>query len=432
MSLPPGPQSPAWLQLLRWVLTPTSFMEACARRYGDTVSINMTPLGRIVMISDPAQVRTVFSGDADTWYTGTDRAELAAVVGANSLLTLQGDAHMRQRRLIQPSFQGERMRAYGSLIEEITRNDMATWPEGKPFALHPHMQGVTLDVILQAVFGLREGERLDALREALINYLRLGQSPLILLPWIREVTGTVNRFLVLHEQIDKLIYAEISERREASDLQSRTDILSLMLQARDENDQPMTDEELRDELVTLLLAGHETTATALAWTFERLVRHPEAMQRLVAEIDAGEEEKYLTAVIRESLRVRPVVPVFARRLNKPVTLGDYDYPRGTTIVPSVYLTNRNPERFPEPTTFRPERFLEDKPDPYTWIPFGGGLRRCIGASFAVYEMNTVIRTVLSHYSLAPDRPADERLRRRNITLTPSRGARVIAQPRTAR
>lgn len=431
MSLPPGPRSLAWLQLLRWVLTPVSFMETCARRYGDTVTINLTPLGKIVMISDPAQVRTVFGGDADTWYTGTDRAELAAVVGTHSLLTLQGDAHMRQRRLIQPSFQGERMRAYGSLIEEITRADMATWPEDKPFALHPHMQGITLDVILQAVFGLREGERLDALREALINYLRQGQSPLLMLPWVRSISGAVNRFLILHERIDKLIYAEIRERRQASDLQERTDILSLMLQARDEDGQPMTDEELRDELVTLLLAGHETTATALAWTFERLVRHPEAMQRLVSEIDAG-EDKYLNAVIRESLRVRPVVPVFARRLNKPVTLGDYDYPKDTTIVPSVYLTNRNPERFPEPAAFKPERFLEDKPDPYTWIPFGGGLRRCIGASFAVYEMNTVIRTVLSHYTLTADRPADEALRRRNITLTPARGARVIAQPRPGR
>lgn len=430
MSLPPGPTAPAAVQMMRWAYDPANFVAACARRYGDVFALHMITLGRVVVVADPTLVKRMFSGDGETWLTATDSSQLAAVVGPNSLLTLQGAEHLRQRRLLLPPFHGDRMRAYRGLVEAITERELDTWPSGEPFALQPRMQAITLDVILRAVFGVDDASRLSELRQRIIAQLQQSRSPHLMLPGLRTVTGAWHRFESRLAAVDAMIYEEIERRRAAADLAERDDILSLLLQARDEAGNPMTDGELRDELITLLLAGHETTATALAWTFERLTRHPEVMARLVEEIDAG-RDAYVDAVCRESLRVRPVVPAIARRLGLPATLGDREYPAGTVVAASIYLVNRHPDVYEEPAAFRPERFLDSRPDNHTWIPFGGGLRRCIGASFAQMEMAVVLRAVLARFAVEAPESESEAISRRNVTLAPKHGARVIARPRAA-
>jgi cytochrome P450 len=356
-------------------------------------------------------------------------------MGESSVLILTGPEHMRQRKLLLPPFHGERMREYEQTIVQATRADMQAWPLGEPMRLQERTRAITLEVILRAVFGV-EAERMDQMREAIAGLLAPMHS--LRLVWLalrrmslERPTGAIGRAL---DRLDETIYAELARRRVQGDLAERTDILSLLMQARDEAGQPMTDEELRDELVTLLLAGHETTATSVAWAIERLVRHPDKLARLVAEIDAGVEqggERYANAVVNETLRVRPVVPVVARMLTQDFELAGYRLPAGTRVMPSIYLTNRSPRVYEDPAEFRPERFLETAPDTFAWIPFGGGIRRCIGASFAQLEMKLMLRTMLSE--LQPSVPPGRRrgqvggewIRRRAITLVPARGARVV-------
>ncbi|HYW05286.1 MAG TPA: cytochrome P450 [Gammaproteobacteria bacterium] len=429
MNLPAGPRAPGLLQTLRWAFDPIGFMESCARRYGDMFTVNLGPIGPMVMITDPELIRGVFGGDARTWHTATDSSTVADVVGPSSVLVLQEDAHLRQRRLLLPPFHGERMRAYGDVIAGIAREEIARWPRYQPFALHPHMQSITLDVILRAVFGLEDGRRQEELRGLLIEFLRTSQSARTQVPLLRTLSGDVQRLTGRMEAINAVLFREIAERRARRDTAERSDILSLLLQAEDDNGEGMSDAELRDELITLLLAGHETTATSLAWAFERLLRNPDAMQRLHLELDSGDAGDYLDAVVRETLRCRPVVPLTARRLAATTELGGRSWPAGTTLAPCIYLTNRRPDVYPDPEAFRPERFLGGAPDPYRWIPFGGGRRRCIGANFAMFEMKVVIRTVLERVVLEATDPAPEPIHRRNITLTPRHGTRVIAHPR---
>jgi len=366
-------------------------------------------------------------------------------MGERSVLVLTGPEHLRQRKLLLPPFHGERMREYEQTIVEATRADMAGWPLGEPMHLQERTRAITLEVILRAVFGV-EAERMDAMREAIAGLLAPMNSLRMVWLALRRMslerpTGAIGRAL---DQLDETIYAELARRRVQQDLAERTDILSLLMQARDEDGEPMTDEELRDELVTLLLAGHETTATSVAWAIERLVRHPQQLARLVAEIDAGPDggERYATAVVNETLRVRPVVPIVARMLTEDFELAGRRLPAGTRVMPSIYLTNRNPRVYEAPGEFRPERFLEDSPDTFSWIPFGGGIRRCIGASFAQLEMKLMLRTMLGELepSLPATRlplrgrareaaPGGELIRRRAITLVPARGARVVWRKR---
>lgn len=429
MSLPAGPRAPGLIQTLRWAFDPVGFMDSCTRRYGDVFTVNLGPIGPMVMITDPELIRGVFGGDARTWHTATDSSTVADVVGPSSVLVLQEQAHLRQRRLLLPPFHGERMRAYGELIAETAREEIARWPREQAFALHPHMQSITLDVILRAVFGLEDGDRQDELRALLIEFLQTSQSARTQVPLLRSLSGDVQRLTRRMEAINAVLFREIAERRTARDTAERSDILSLLLQAEDEDGTGLSDAELRDELITLLLAGHETTATSLAWAFERLLRHPDALQRLRLELEAGDGGDYLDAVVRETLRCRPVVPLTARRLTATTELGGRSWPGGTTLAPCIYLANRRPDIYPDPEAFRPERFLDGASDPYSWIPFGGGRRRCIGASFAMFEMKVVIRTVLERMVLEAAAPAPEPIHRRNITLTPRYGTRVIARPR---
>jgi cytochrome P450 len=413
-------------------------MKRCAKGLGEIFTVTFWPSGmQLVMVSDPDVVKSVFTAPPEVAPSGAGSSPIAPVVGESSVLTLIGPEHMRQRKLLLPPFHGERMRAYEDVIVEATKRDMATWHLGTPVKMVGHTRAITLEVILRAVFGV-EAERMDGLRTAIGQLMAPVNALTILLialrrPTRERPTGDLGEAL---DRMDRLIYEEIARRREQADLTEREDILSLLLQARDEDGQPMTDQELRDELVTLLLAGHETTATSVAWAIERLVRHPDKLARLVAEIESereGGEGRYLSAVVDETLRVRPVVPIVVRMLTEEFEVDGYRLPAGTRVTPSIYLVNRNPRVYEDPEEFRPERFLENGPETFSWIPFGGGIRRCIGASFAQLEMRVILRTVLSE--LEPSLPADrgaarwlragEWTQRRAITLVPASGARVV-------
>jgi cytochrome P450 len=436
--LPPGPRMPAAAQTLVWALAPTWMMDRCARTLGDAFTLTFAPSGmRLVMFSDPDAVKTLFTAPPEVAPSATGSSPLAPVVGRSSVLVLTGPEHMRQRKLLLPPFHGERMREYEDAIVQATERDMAGWRPGAPMSLQRHTRLITLEVILQAVFGV-EAERMQPLKDSITELFEPMHVIAVLKALVRRPsgerpTGAIGRAL---DRLDALIHAEIARRRAEHDLERRSDILSLLLQARDEDGAQMTDGELRDELVTLLLAGHETTATSVAWAIERLVRHPDKLSRLLAEVDAGGDE-YMTAVVNETLRVRPVVPIVARLLKQELQVGSYLLPAGTRVVPSIYLTNRNPRVYEHPSEFRPERFLQDaggrEINSFSWIPFGGGIRRCIGASFALLEMKTILRTMLAtHEPRVPHGRAgrrDEPIRRRAITLVPGRGARVVWQRR---
>jgi cytochrome P450 len=438
--LPPGPRLPGAAQMLAWVLAPTWLMDRCFARYGSSFTITLNGGRRLVLFADPAAIRTIFTAPPELAPSAASSTPIAAVLGPSSVLTLIGPAHLRQRKLLLPPFHGERLREYEAVFEQATRRALADWPAGVPVRAHPRMQAITLEVILRAVFGL-EAERMETLRAAITNLLTNATVEALreaFLGSLRRGEGSLARKL---RALDELIYAELGRRRAADDLAQRTDILSLLLLARDEEGQGLTDAELRDELVTLLLAGHETTATALSWAFERLVRHPAVRERLLAEIDRG-EDAYLEAVIHETLRVRPVVPNVVRLLTAPMRIGDDVLPAGARVAPSIYLANRHPGVYEQPEEFRPERFLGRAPDTYAWIPFGGGIRRCIGASFALFEMRTIMATILRELEpvAAAGGPGSrvgprggarlgEAIRRRAVTLTPASGARIVWQRR---
>jgi cytochrome P450 len=359
------------------------------------------------------------------------------------VILLDGDAHMTQRKLMLPAFHGEKMGRLEDLVREVTEREIAGWP--REVELHPRFQGLTLEIILRAVFGFDDGPRLDSTRAALTRLLAYGDSPLTLIPPpVGEDTRTqegqdlafrmLNRagplkgFLDNRAEVDRRVFELIAERREADE--DRDDVLSLLLGARHEDGSPMSDEELRDELMTLLVAGHETTATTLAWAFERLSREPAVRDRLEEEVATGGDDSYLTAVIQETLRRRPVLPNTApRAVKKPIEVGGWDYEPGASLVASSYLVHHDPDIYPEPYAFRPERFLDSPPGTYTWIPFGGGRRRCLGASFAMLEMKIVLPAVLRARTIEPVADAHEPPRRRNITVRPGHGARVRLRPR---
>jgi cytochrome P450 len=432
-ALPPGPRLPPALVTLVWAVAPTWVMDRCVRRFGDAFTITFAPSGRkLVLLGDPRAVKDVFSAPPHVAPSAAEDSPIAPVMGPSSVITLIGPEHMRQRKLLLPPFHGERMREYEQVIVQATRRSMRQWPLGRAMRLDERTRAITLEVILRAVFGV-EAERMERLRNAISGLLRPAQLPALLMfalrrPTGQRPTGQIGRAL---DHLDTVIYEELARRREQSDLAERTDILSLLMLASDEDGQAMNDGELRDELVTLLLAGHETTATAVAWAIERLVRHPDKLARLIAEIDAGRSEDYLQAVCTETLRVRPVVPLVVRRLTEPLQVGGMLLPAGARVAPSIYMTNRNPRIYEQPAEFRPERFLGEGPETFSWIPFGGGIRRCIGASFATLEMKLILRTVLAELepSLPPRtgrlRRRGELNRRRAITLVPSAGARVV-------
>ncbi len=429
--LPPGPRMPAILQTLVWALAPTALLDHCFRTHGEAFTLTFAPSGRrFVLVSDPAAVKTVLTAPPEAAPSAAADSPIASILGPSSVITLVGAEHMRQRKLLLAPFHGERMRAYEDTIVSATERSMASWPIGRPMRLATRTRAITLEVILRAVFGVQD-ERMDGLADAIGELARPGRTLAMLRYALSQSfgrpQGALGRAL---QRLDNLIYAEIARRREQADLTQREDILSLLLLARDEDGEAMSDGELRDELVSLLLAGHETTATATAWAVERLIRHPDVLARLVAELDAGDgEDEYMQAVIHETLRARPVVPGVVRLLHEPLTVSGYELPPGTRVMPSIYLTNNNPRIYPDPRAFRPERFIDTQPDTFAWIPFGGGIRRCIGASFAMLEMKLMLRTMLRE--LHPSVPRGglwrrgEYNRRRAVTLVPAAGTRVV-------
>ena len=427
-TLPPGPGEAPIVQTLHWLLRPISFMESCRRRFGDVFSIRFlgfqTPT---VMLSDPDAIRALYTEPQHRLPPGR-AATLRPIMGARSLLLLEGREHLARRRVMLPPFHGERMRAYEATVREVVAREVEDWPERRAFALHPRMQAVTLEVILRAVFGMTDPARRARLATSLVRLLADTASGGLQLSVMlaRRLGGPdpLARLRALRGEIDVLLAEEITVRR----AEPGEDILSLLIAARFEDGEPMGDAEIRDQLMTLLLAGHETTATGLAWTFDLLLRHPAAMARLVAEVDAG-EEPYLRAVVAESLRLRPVVPFAGRRLGSELPVDGHVLPAGTDVTPAIWLTHTRADRYPEPFAFRPERFLASAPATYAWVPFGGGVRRCLGAAFAEMEMRVALAEILRRRTLTGVARTAERVARRNVTFSPRTGTPVVATAR---
>jgi len=404
-----------------------AFFEACRRRFGQTFRVRVLRAGELVFISDPPSLKRLFAADRRNTIAPGRNVVLKPLLGDHSLLLQEGEEHLRRRKLMLPPFHGERMRAYEAMMGKAADRAVDSWPVGREFRLHPSMQAITLDVILTAVFGVDDDARRSALRERLIEILATTRSPVAVgltidrarsLPRFRRVARMI-------EEADEILFAQIAERRSDPRLDDREDILSMLLAARFDDGSAMNDREVRDQLMTLLLAGHETTATALAWAFDLLFRAPAKLERLRSEVAADDGHEYLDAVIQETLRVRPVVPFVGRELREGSELGGYELPAGTVVMPAIYLAHTRPDVYPEPYEFRPERFLENGPDTFAWIPFGGGTRRCIGAAFAEFEMRVVLTTIVRRATLRPASDRPERMVRRNVTLSPRGGTPAI-------
>jgi cytochrome P450 family 135 len=410
---------------------PIPFMEAMRRRYGRTWTARFMRLGRIVFISDPASLKALFGADRVNRLAPGRNLVLLPLLGPRSLLLTDGPEHLARRKLMLPYFHGKRMRAYERVMEEAAERRIASWPVGERFSLQPEMQAIALEVMMRAVFGVADNR--DDLQRPLSEILAATRSPRAIgltIPVVRNLGsyGGVRRTIA---ETDEVLAAEIAARRSDPEIEAREDVLSLLISARDEEGNGMSDEELRDQLMTLLLAGHETTATSLAWAFDLLFRRPEALERLRAEVQ-GEEHAYLDAVVEETLRMRPVFPMVSRELRQPSKLDGYELPAGTVVMAALYLAHTNEDVFPRAHEFRPERFIDGSPDTYSWVPFGGGTRRCIGAAFAQFEMRVVLRTILRAVELAPGSPEAEQIVRPIVTMGPKQGTPAIVERRVER
>ena len=432
--LPHGPRVPPPLQLLKWVFAPLPFMQACADRYGDTFTVRLFGVPPMVFFTDPGAIRQIFIGDPDQFRSGRVFAGFEPFFGPNSLLLLDGARHRRERRLLMPPFHGKRMRLYGEMMCEIADRSIDAWPVDASFPVYARLQDITLEVMLRVVFGVADELRLFRLRAAVVEALGLFDVGNPLRPikaWWRF--GRVRR------EIHELLHDEVRRRRAARP-EDRTDIMSMLVTARDEDGLPMSDEEVRDEMFTMLVAGHETTATLLAWAIHRLLEHPDVLAAARAEVasvvgngpclpppDAEQIGRlgYLDAVIKETARLHPVVPIVVRQLETDHTVGSAALPAGCIAAPCIYLAHRRPDLWPEPNSFDPRRFVGRRTDPYTFFPFGGGVRHCLGAAFATYEMKIVLARVLSRTILRPDPDYAARVVRRGLALGPSCGLPVI-------
>jgi cytochrome P450 len=443
-NLPPAVEMPKFLRRMKFVFQPFEYLEQNAQLYGDSFSLPQNDGTSTVYFGQPEALEQIFTADANSLETGRGSRILKFMVGDNSLLLLYGDRHSRQRKLLAPPFHGDRMRAYGITMGEIAQQVSDEWETGKPFNIRESMQEITLSVILRAVFGLDEGNRLEQIRLKISSLLEFASSPLLsagmFFPVLQKDWGKWSpwgRVLHLRKQVDDLIYALIEQRRAESN-QNREDILSLMMSARYEDGGEMSNQELRDELMTLLFAGHETTASALTWAFYWVDYLPEVREKLLKELnELGENPEpnavaklpYLTAVCHETLRIYPIVPSATPRIaSSPIEIGGYKLPEGTWILPSIYLAHYREEVYPQPKQFKPERFLERQFSPYEFFPFGGGNRRCIGLAFAMYEMKLVLATILSQYQVSRTDKRALTPVRRGLTLATPAGMKMIAKP----
>jgi len=426
-ALPPGPPLPALLQAgLIW-LDPIRFVHACHRRYGDRFTIRIPGIGTLVFLTDPNDIRSVARGDPAIFHAGEAAIPLGEVLGAQSLIMLDDEKHRRSRGMMLPAFHGDSVRRQVAEMVDITVDEVARWPVGEQFALYPRMQAITLEVILRTVIGVHDEGRLAALRAAFPPMLEIG-SPLELIPppQVLRRFGMWRRRAQRNAAAQALLTDEITRCRQDPQLAHRTDALAMLVRSVDGTGAPMADDELVDQLVTLLLAGHDTTATALSWAFERLTRHPALLDR-TAQAAADSDDAWLDAVCKETLRVRPVVFEFGRKLTAPVQLAGYRIPAGTILAPSINLVQHSSRHYPDPEEFRPQRFLDQRADPAVWLPFGGGVRRCLGATFAQTEMRTVLREVLRRVELSPTTAPDEPVKPRHVTMVPRQGAMVTVR-----
>jgi len=423
--LPPGPRAPAAVNMARLVQHPIESLVGWRERYGDVYTVPLIVFGVGVYVCDPEAIRGMLTGDQSDLRAGEANEPLSPVVGKKSLLTLDGREHLRQRKLLLPPFQGSAVGNFREVIREVADAEIGSWREGQELVMRDRMRALTFEVIVRAVFGVTERERIERLREALVAVLDM-QMVFALPGALRRDLGRWSPWGQFQRRLnaaDALLYEEIARRRAAPDLEVRTDVLSLLLRARDEDGEAMSDLELRDELMTMLLAGHETTATGLAFAFDLLPRNPQVLARLRDELDGG-DDAYLDAVVTETLRVRPVIDAAERTLTQPRTICGWELPPGIRVYPNITVVHLREDLYPEPYAFRPERFIEEEAPSYAWLPFGGGIRRCIGAALAQAEMAEVIRAVVTRVELEPMRPEPEPVVMRGVTLVPRHGTPV--------
>ncbi|MEY7974367.1 cytochrome P450 [Saccharomonospora xinjiangensis] len=430
---PPGPRLPLLVQTAIFGIFRQHWLPYLRRRYGDVVRLHVYPERSVVVLSDVEHIKAVFAGPASVFHAGEGNMILKPVMGEHSVLLTDEGVHLRARKLLMPAFAGASLRGYREMITELAEAEARRWPEGRAFPAHARMQALTLEVILRVVFGVADGPRLDELRRLLRRVVNVG--PIELIGWYNprlHGKGPWRRYALAQHAMDRLLYSEIAERRKAFDLDRRRDVLSRLLTVPTAaGETPLTDAELRDQLVTLLLAGHETTATTLAWALHELARHPSELAKATraADGDGADDDKYLEAVVKEAMRLHPVIAEVARKLTSDIQIGDLRIPAGHTVMPSISLVHADDSHHSDPHRFRPDRFLHGGPPSGTWFPFGGGVRRCLGAGFSLLESVIMLRAVLRRHHVAPERLRPEPAKARNITMVPARGARIVATPR---
>jgi cytochrome P450 family 135 len=430
ITLPPGPPVPSPLQAAAWALRPLQLMERCERRYGEIFTLRVRRNRPWVFLTNPEHIKKVFTAAPEAVSPGASEANplLGPLLGPSSVMLLDEPAHMQDRRRLLPSFHGDRMRSYGDMMSRVARAEIQHWPLGEPFALWPRMQAISLEVVMRGVFGDVSSPRFEELRRRLVEMTAWVNHPrrLALLAALGQRSLTRNKhFYEVMRPVEEIVLDEVHERRQAGgSSEEQEGILSMLERAYSEDGGSMSEEKLRDELVTLLSDG--PTATSLAWVFERLLQHPNKLARLRAEVQNGEGEEYLDAVVKETLRLCPTVPVVMRGLVEPMSIGGYTIPAGGVVAPCVYLTHLRSDIYSNPHEFMPERFLEDPVGTYTWIPFGGGPRRCVAASFAPLEMRRVIQAVLTEVDLRPATAGSAAPTRSSVSFAPQGGAMVIA------
>ncbi len=409
---------------------PIEFMERCRRRYGRIFTLRLGPKHNIVMVADPRLAKEVMAGDPAVFRAGDTNGLFRPVVGPNSILLLDGSAHMRQRKILLPGFGASHGAQFVDQVREITRDRISSWRAGQRLRLQDEMEAISFASIMRVVFGDHSEDSHAELRRLIPDMMDRCDSPFTLMPWFRRELGGGSpfaRLMKVVDEVDAILYQTIDERRADPMTQLRDDTLSLLLRAEHEDGSPLADQEIRDEVLTMIMAGYETTTSGGAWALERLLRSPERLDRLIAEIEADEDDAYLDAVVKETLRVRPVVPVVARHLAEAIELDGYLIPAGSTVMVSIYLVHNDEETYPEPEKFIPERFLNGTPEGASWIPFGGGVRRCIGARFAELEMKVVLTQVLATARLRAVGRSGEDPKRKRFTLAPEGGAAAIVE-----
>jgi cytochrome P450 len=429
MALPPGPRTPAALNIVRFARRPLEVLRGWHARYGDVFTVRMLGFGTGVYLADPGAIRELFTGDQSDLRAGEANSFMEPLLGPHSVLILDGPEHLRQRKLLLPPFQGSRVAGFREVIREVAEREIAGWRPGAQLVLRERMRALTFEVICRAVFGVTQPERVERMRAALVAVI--DSSPIFMIAGAaRADLGPLSpggRFARRLRAADVVLQEEIERRRHEPDLDERADVLSLLLRARDEEGRAMTAAELRDELFTMLGAGHETTATGLASAFELLLRNPTVLSRLREELAAGNGDAYLDAVVKETLRLRPVIDAAERTLTVPRTVAGWDLPAGVKVYPGILLVHMREDLYPQAHAFRPERFLEDGAETYSWLPFGGGIRRCIGAALAQAEMAEVLRVVVGAVELRPRRDQPDPVVLRGITLAPKHGVEVEVQ-----